>query len=126
MRGEAFGGRRPGRERPIQPDPPSVLHRLKAGDLVIRGERRGCAATLARMSRFLSVDLLAGLGAIAWAVLGMTVLPELGELMDSKVAGGFGVAALGRWYVVGKKKAKALEAAAPEPNADESEKPEDA
>ena len=64
------------------------------------------AGRLRGMARFLSVDLLAGLGAITFAVLGLTVLPVLGELVEPKIAGGFGIAALGRWYVVTKKKAK--------------------
>lgn len=46
------------------------------------------------------VDLLAGLGAIAWAsaALAVPALAQLAEIVDPKAAAVFAVAALGRWY----------------------------
>ena len=49
-------------------------------------------------------DLLAGLGALAWSVLAVTVLPRLQVIISEKPAAAFGVVALARWYY-GQKKA---------------------
>lgn len=49
------------------------------------------------------VDLASGVAAIAWAVLAVDagdgpLVPQLAALCSAYVAGGFGFAALGRWY----------------------------
>lgn len=47
------------------------------------------------------VDLIAGLAALAWAIIAQGVRPfggQLAELVDPRLAAGFGVVALGRWY----------------------------
>jgi len=54
------------------------------------------------MAKLVTVDLLAGLGAGAWAVASQWV-PQLATLVDPMVAGGFAVAALGRWYLNNRK-----------------------
>ena len=56
------------------------------------------------VAKLLSVDLLAGLGAGAWAVAAHLWIPELAELADPRLAGGFALLALGRWYVNARKK----------------------
>lgn len=50
------------------------------------------------MRRFVTVDIVCGLGAFAYGFAAHLWLPELGELVDSRVAVGFGLLALGRWY----------------------------
>lgn len=44
------------------------------------------------------VDLLAGVGAIGWALAAQTILPQLSGLCAPQLAGMFGLLALGRWY----------------------------
>lgn len=48
-------------------------------------------------------DLLAGLSAVAWAILAVDpgdgpMVPALAALCSAMVAGPFGLVALGRWY----------------------------
>lgn len=50
------------------------------------------------MARLLDVDILAGLGALAWAVVTLTAVPQLGELVSYEAAGAFGLLALARGY----------------------------
>lgn len=64
------------------------------------------------MKRFLSADLIAGVGAGAWAVVAVTALPELATLVAPQVAGAFAVVALGRWYATHRKAAKAAKESA--------------
>lgn len=55
------------------------------------------------MRKLVLSDLGAGMTALAWAVLAVDagdgpLVPQLAALCSSYVAGGFGFAALGRWY----------------------------
>lgn len=50
------------------------------------------------MAKLLTVDLLATLGAGAWAVTAHLWLPELAELVSVEAAGAFALLAAGRWY----------------------------
>ena len=43
-------------------------------------------------------DLLAGVGAILWALGTRTLVPELEQLCSVEFAAGFGLVALGRWF----------------------------
>ena len=43
-------------------------------------------------------DLVAGVGAVAWAVAGWTIAPQLVDLCAPVFACGFGLTAVGRWY----------------------------
>lgn len=43
-------------------------------------------------------DLVAGLGAIAWASIAVTALPQLATIVAPEAASLFGMLALGRWY----------------------------
>lgn len=49
----------------------------------------------------LNVDLIAGLGAMAWAIAAQHA-PSMGVLASPEVAGGFALIALGRWYLARK------------------------
>jgi hypothetical protein len=50
------------------------------------------------MKHFINIDLIAGVAALAYAVLSLTVLPALAVLAEPRVAGAFGLAALARGY----------------------------
>lgn len=55
------------------------------------------------MKQLLLSDFGVGLGALGWAILavdadGGPLVPQLAELCSAYVSGGFGFAALGRWY----------------------------
>lgn len=43
-------------------------------------------------------DLVAGVGAIGWAVVVVTAAPAIGAIVSAEAAGLFGLVALGRWY----------------------------
>jgi len=53
------------------------------------------------MRSLLDVDLLAGLGALVWAVLAL-YLPALGSLVSYEAAAAVALLAGGRWYTRGK------------------------
>ena len=57
------------------------------------------------MPPILSIDLLAGCASLAFACLTVTVVPDLGELVDPAIASVFGLAALARWYTAPRMKA---------------------
>jgi hypothetical protein len=44
------------------------------------------------------IDVLAGFGALTWAILAHTVLPTLAGLISAEAALAFGLVALGRAY----------------------------
>ena len=76
-----------------------------------------------KMLKNVSVDLIGGVGALAWAVVAKVAIPELGELVDPMVAIAFALAALGRWYAA-KKATKKLDSPKPEKKSGEDSEPE--
>ncbi len=47
----------------------------------------------------LSIDLLAGLSALLFAILTLSLLPVLREVVSPEAATAFGLGALTRWYL---------------------------
>ncbi len=57
------------------------------------------------MAKIFDVDLLAGLGAGAYALVAKLWVAQLETLVSAEVAGGFALIALARWYGRNRRKA---------------------